>query len=324
MLSSRVVRIGFVVVAATLGVVAIARQWDGIREAVTRLSPAAMGAALLAVMGALLLSMVLWRLLLAGLGSPLPYVLSARVLFVSQLGKYVPGTVWPMLAQMEIGRDHGVPRRRSVTVFVLLMLFTFATGLLVATGTLPLVGAEELRRFRWIFLLTPALLVLLHPRVLNPLLDRLLRMTRRPGLEVPLTFGVSCRAVLAGIAQWVAYGVHVWVLGVQLGADPAAMAPLAVGGFALAWCVGYLGVITPAGLGVREVALVAILSPVLPPADAIVLALASRVIITVADLLLAGAAALSMRGLQRRQADQPAEHQVDSPVDNPVDEPTSS
>ena len=155
MVSHRAVRVGFVVATVALGVVAVAREWHGIQEALARLSVVGLGGALLAVVAALLTTMVLWRMVLADLGSPLPYRVAARVLFVSQLGKHLPGSVWPMLAQMELGRDHGVPRRRSATVFVLLMLFGLTTGLLVAAATLPLAAAEEIRPFRWAFLLAP-------------------------------------------------------------------------------------------------------------------------------------------------------------------------
>lgn len=301
---SRVVRLAFVAVAAAFGVVALATQWDGIRHALTCLPPALVVAALLLAMAALLTSMLMWRLLLAGLGSSLPVRVAARVLFVSQLGKHLPGSVWPMLAQMELGRDHGVPRRRSATVFVLMMLFSLATGLLLAAGTLPFAAGAEIRGFRWAFLLIPLLLALAHPRVLNPLIGRLLRLVRRPELERPLSGRTSALAALAGLAQWVLYGVHAWLLAVGLGADPGAALPLAFGGFALAWCVGFLVVVTPAGLGVRELVLVAAFSPVLDTTDALVVAVASRVLLTVSDLLLAGAGATSMRGV-RRTVDEP-------------------
>ncbi len=45
--------------------------------------------------------------LLNDLGSPLPPAGSLRVFFLGQLGKYVPGSVWPAVAQMELGRDYG-------------------------------------------------------------------------------------------------------------------------------------------------------------------------------------------------------------------------
>ena len=44
-----------------------------------------------------------WRAILAGLGSPLPVSAVPPVFFVAQVGKYLPGAIWPYL---EIGRAH--------------------------------------------------------------------------------------------------------------------------------------------------------------------------------------------------------------------------
>ncbi|MET9018984.1 lysylphosphatidylglycerol synthase transmembrane domain-containing protein [Actinopolymorpha sp. NPDC004070] len=299
-ISNRPVRLGFAVVAVTFGVLAVATRWGEVASALARLQPLLVLAALVPAILALSCAMVMWRLLLAGLGSLLPARVAARVLFVSQLGKHLPGSVWPMLAQMELGRDHGVPRRRTASAFVLTMLFSLATGLLVATGTLPLAAGARTGAYRWAFLLTPLLLALAHPPVLNPLLSNLLRLVRRPALERPLTGRTTALVALTGMAQWLLNGLHAWILAVALGADPVAAVPLAVGGFALAWCVGFLVVVTPAGLGVREAVLVATLAPVLAPADALVLALVSRVLLTASDLILAGASVTSMRGTRHR------------------------
>jgi uncharacterized membrane protein YbhN (UPF0104 family) len=63
---------------------------------------------------------------------------------------------------------------------------------------------------------------------------------------------------------------------------------LAVGGFTFAWCAGFLALLAPAGAGVRDVLLFAILTAELSPAAATTVALLSRVLLTVGDLLLAG------------------------------------
>jgi hypothetical protein len=52
-----------------------------------------------------------WRQVLAGLGPRFPWGAGARVFFASQLGKYLPGSVWPVLLQMEAGRARGASRR---------------------------------------------------------------------------------------------------------------------------------------------------------------------------------------------------------------------
>jgi len=63
---------------------------------------------------------------------------------------------------------------------------------------------------------------------------------------------------------------------------------LTLGGYALAWSVGFLIVFFPGGIGPREIALIAVLAPVMSSASALVVALASRVVMTIGDLFWAG------------------------------------
>ena len=56
------------------------------------------------------------------------------------------------------------------------------------------------------------------------------------------------------------------------------------GVFAAAWVAGFVVVVAPGGLGVREAVIVALLQGRLGEAEAIVLATASRIAFTVVDL----------------------------------------
>jgi uncharacterized membrane protein YbhN (UPF0104 family) len=85
--------------------------------------------------------------------------------------------------------------------------------------------------------------------------------------------------------------MQIWLLSDRLGAHDGAGVLRAIGGFALAWCVGFVAVVVPAGAGVREVLLVAVLAPVIGAGGAIAVALASRLLTTAADLMTAAAAA---------------------------------
>ncbi len=131
--------------------------------------------------------------------------------------------------------------------------------------------------------------------MLNTLLGWLLRLARRPPLEQPLTGRVLGAALAWSLGSWVLYGLQIWVLAVRLGAPAGKAALLAVGGFAFAWCVGFLVVFAPAGAGIREVLLVALLGPMLGVSAATAVALVSRVLMTAGDLITAGVAALSSR-----------------------------
>ena len=283
-------------------VVALVSQRAALGRAAARLSVGSLLLAELSVLGGLLASLMCWRALLADLGSPLPAVAALRVFFLGQLGKYVPGSVWPVVAQMELGKEHGVPRARSGTVGLLTVALTLVAGLLVAAVTLPFTSAHALSTYGWFFLAVPLLGAVLLPVVFNPLLDRLLRLARRGGLSDPLTGGGLLRALGWAVLTWVGFGLQVEVLARALGHGGASLLPLTVGAFALAWTVGFLVVVAPAGAVVREAALVIGLSPALGRDEALLVALASRALMTVGDLLAAAVAVLLARGSARPPA----------------------
>nr|WP_240973328.1 lysylphosphatidylglycerol synthase domain-containing protein [Nonomuraea sp. FMUSA5-5] len=270
-------------VALGFGTWAVAREWDAVVAGFARLSWGALAASLVAVVAALLGAMLTWRTLLADLGSPLPARPAAKVFFVGQLGKYIPGAVWPVLAQMEMGRDLGVPRSRSAAAFFLMMPIQLATGLLVTLVTL---GWD---RYGWLLLFVPLLLVLLEPKVINAVIGQVLRRLRREPLERPLTRRGMLTALGWALAGWLAYGVHLYFVAPQGGLI------FAVGAFALSWCLGILTFVIPAGAGVREAAMVAVLAPHLDSGAAIAVALSSRIVIILGDLICAGLAGIAAR-----------------------------
>jgi uncharacterized membrane protein YbhN (UPF0104 family) len=277
---------------------ALAAQWGAVRPLLGQLSAPFLAAALAAVLAGILATFLCWREVLADLGGRLPVRAGARVFFLGQLGKYVPGSLWPVMAQMELGRDHQVPERASGSAVGVFLLVLVGTGLAVAAAAVPLLGPDAVHAYWWLLAVLPVALLLLVPRVLNRLLALVMRLGRRPPLPAPLSAGGVLRAVAWAMVSWVANGVHVWVLAGQFGAaDPTLLAPLAMatGAFAAAWCAGFLLVVTPAGAGVREAALVLLLGGALTRPQATVVALVSRLLFVVGDLGWGAAALLAGR-----------------------------
>jgi glycosyltransferase 2 family protein len=292
LIASRLFRVAFVLAAIGLGGYAVVDQWPQVSAGFAELGAGTIVAALAVVLLALVATMQVWRTLLVASGSRLPFRAAARIFFVGQIGKYLPGAVWSVLAQMELGQVQHVPRRRSAMVAALTLVISLTAGLLTtAAATLPILAASVTAGYRWAFLAVPVVLLCLHPRVLNPLIEALLRLARRPPMEQPLSGRAILAATLWAVLSWVLFGVHVWLLAVRMGAPSGRTVLLAIGGFAFAWCIGFLVVFAPAGAGVREVILIAALSPVLSVGKATAVALASRLMTTVGDLVTAGAAA---------------------------------
>jgi uncharacterized membrane protein YbhN (UPF0104 family) len=299
---SRVFRVAFGALLVALAVWAVASEWPDVRRAVQELDGRWVVLALLGTVVNVALAGMVWRSVLADLGSKLRLPVAARIFFVGQLGKYLPGSVWPVVMQTELGRDHQVPRRRIVTASVVSLLLSVASALLVVLLALPLAPQAVPRGFGWAVVLVVPLAVLLHPAVMGRVGDRALQLAGREGLQQRTSLIGTLRATLWAIGSWIGAGIQVWALSVPLGA-PANLRTvvLLIGGYALAWAVGFVVIIAPAGAGAREVALAAVLAPTLDRSGAVVVVvLLSRVLFTVVDLGAAGAGLLAGRGSRAR------------------------
>lgn len=286
-------------VAAMVGAFAwaLAGRWSEIVDRLGDQRPLVLLAALALALAGVFMSFLLWRGTLRALGSDLPVAPLARLFFLTQLGKYLPGAVWPVVAQMRMGRAMGVPRQRMALAFALTLGLATAVGVLVGLSALPALLDAEGPVVLLGLLALPLLGALFVPAVLNRLLDLVLRAVRRPGLDRPLAGRDVARGVGWALAFWLVYGGHAWVLAVGLGADPWEALPVAIGGFAIAFSLGPLLVVLPAGAGVREAVLVLLLASVLTTSEAVAVALTSRGILMLTDGLLA-AAGLGWRGGQ--------------------------
>jgi hypothetical protein len=238
-----------------------------------------------------------WREVMRGLGLDLPVGSGARIFFTTQLGKYLPGSVWPLVLQMEAGRRHGASRRTVIAGNLTTILVGCLVGLGVAVVFLAGSGSQALDGYPWLLAVVPFLVALLHPRAISAILDHVFGLLGRErlGQRVPLR---SMATVASwSVAVYLGLGAHVAALVVpQAGGDLRTVA-VSVGGMALAVAAGILFIPAPAGAGVRDAVLGAVLLSVLTIGQTLAVLVVSRVLLIVADLLLAGLArSLPSRG----------------------------
>jgi glycosyltransferase 2 family protein len=272
--------LGFFAFAA----VALARSWPEVRPALEHLSVASIGVAMATVLAGLFTSFLGWRAILADYGGRLPLAGGLRVFFLGQLGKYLPGSVWPAVAQMELAREYKVPRRVSAAAVAIFMLVVVGTALLVAVVSLPLFGPDAVRRYWWTLAILPVAVVVLYPPVLNRLVTLTLRLLRQAPMPSPVSGSGIAKAAGWSLVTWGLWGMHIWILALGVGVGGASLIWRATGAFAIAWALGFVLVLVPAGAVVREAALIVLLRPSMTTGQATVIALASRLLLTVGDL----------------------------------------
>jgi uncharacterized membrane protein YbhN (UPF0104 family) len=291
----RRLRLGLLLVVLSCCGYALYTAWPQVVPALGRLRWYAVVLSLAAAMAGTSCQMLAWRTILADLGSPIPVRAAGRISFVAQLGKYVPGGVWAVAAQVELGHDYRIPRRRSLAAVLVSLAVTIGSGLTVALVTLPFVSPGLARHYWWILAVVPLAGFGLCPPVLGRLLDRTLAMARSQPLAAwPSWRGLS-RALGWNLAGWLLLGAQAWLLVADLGGGRAASVLVAVGGYALAFSAGMLLIVVPSGIGARELILALALAPVLPHGAAIAVALTTRGISTLSDVALGALGSIAGR-----------------------------
>lgn len=288
----------------------LVNQWGVVSSALTQISWQSLALSFVLVLLGLAAGTMSWVSIVNGLGPRVPVARGAQVMLVGQLGKYVPGSVWAYVMQMELGRQYGILRPRVLVTALYAAGIGVVASLVLGALALPVV-IQGHTYLLWLFLLLPFGLVCLHPRVMTWLASKVLQLFRRPPLEHEVTFAVVWRAVVWSLLSYVLYGLHLWVL-VNALVDPTlGSLILLTGAMALGFTVGLLAFVFPSGVGVREAVLIGAMTLLLTVPQATAVSLVSRALFTAADLLAAGIAVLFVFILRRRIAEETEKYHSD-------------
>jgi uncharacterized membrane protein YbhN (UPF0104 family) len=303
LVTSRWTRAAFLLLAVVLLLVASAGRLDDIRLTLRTIGWSRLSLAGLLGMAAIAVQAPSWRAAVRGFGGDLSHTQAARTYSASLVGKYVPGGVWSTVMLAEHGAEQEVPRRVSVAASLVAVGVGVVTGALIGLAFLP-AGMRETDTWAWWALLAaPIVAAVLHPRVLNRLVNTTLARLQREPLPREITGRWILAAAGWSTASWLLLGLHIAVMVGGVSGDHSQLIAFSVGTAALAWTVGVLVVVAPAGAGARDLVLAALLATRMDESAAIAITLASRAVLTLVDLALGGAA-LALR-IRRHRTDSP-------------------
>jgi uncharacterized membrane protein YbhN (UPF0104 family) len=268
-----------------LVVVEAVRNWDSVSSTVGQMSPLGLAGALALAFVGLASSVLVWRCALGEVGTVLPISSAANVYLVGQLGKYLPGSVWAFVVQMERGRQVGLTRLRTLAASVLAVGFNLVTGAAVGIFAVPSIADGARWRYAVVAAVLVACAVTLNPPALRWSATAGLRLLGRTPIAVNVSWRGIGEAISWSLLGWAAYGTCLWVLVLLAGGPALESLPLCFAGIALAMIAGFVIVLAPSGIGVREAVLVAVLAPVLDHGPALAIALILRLLFTIADLV---------------------------------------
>ncbi len=285
-----------IVLLLALGFMAalVQRQLAALQGYQWQLSPGWAVVALVSLELTWLFEAATWWAILGSLGRRLPYRRIVPIWFLSNIVRYIPGNVWQFLGMAELAAEHGVSRLVTLTSIVLHQVISIVVAIALAAAYFAATGQgawfDRLRPLLW---LAPLGLLLLQPKLLERTLNRVLTRLRRPPIRVSLTWGQIALLCLRYVVVWLAMGLSYAALVRALTPFPVTVVPHLAAAWTAAYVIGFLSLLTPSGLGVREGIMILLLNPILPPPLPALVAIVARLWMVVGELLGAGAALLA-------------------------------
>lgn len=279
----------FAVLVVAFASVAISRRWDMIRGRVVTLHVdwLTLLEASLLVFAAYAVLIETWRRVLAAWDTRLPWWTAARIWFAASLGKYIPGTLWSLAALGVMAKETGASSVAAAGSSVIVNVFNLVSGL-----ALVLIFASRLVPHPAVFATVAAIsvgAVLAAPRWLPAAIRLACRVTKRD-IPLPVIPASTVWWSLAGTAfAWCAYGAAFRLFAVAIlgGNAVHGAVVLYIAAYTAAYIVGFITLIAPAGIGVREAGILEAL-PLLgltTYGDAVIIAVISRLWLTVLEVI---------------------------------------
>jgi hypothetical protein len=240
-----------------------------------------------------------WRATLRVWSESLPLGTAARIWFVSNLGKYIPGKVWQIAAMGAMAQRSGVSAAAAIGSSLVVNLVSVIAGFaVIAVSAAGKVGAAvsaqtsdgrgDTAQFAVIAIAVIGGAALVLAPIAVPRLAMLAARVTGKRIVIPR---VPPRAIWVAsastIASWLLYGIafSLFAHGISPRATGNALSYIAV--YTGSYLAGYLALFVPGGVGVREAVLVLAMPrfDLASAADAAVIAITSRLWLTVLEIL---------------------------------------
>ncbi len=218
----------------------------------------------------------------------------AAILLIANLGRYVPGKILALAGVAVLARRRGMSGVRATGAAVTAQMVNLL-GAAAVGGWVVLWSAEFSNAWRIAagVAIVAGLGGFLYFGGAGVLLRWVLRRSGHAG-ELPDTSGRSLLRLLPGyILNWLVHGAAFVCLSRGLGLDIGF--GIGTTAFAAAYFMGYVVMIAPGGLGVRESGLTVLLTPLLGFEASVILSVLQRVWITATELIGAAAGAFVLR-----------------------------
>ncbi len=250
-----------------------------------------------------------WRRILISLGEYFSFGFGARVWFLSNLTRYIPGNIWQVATMMAMVEERGVSKTNALLSQVIYTALALAvagllglTFILVRPDVFSTVLPASIAMYAPFIIgiaFTALIILFALPITQNFIVATTARIMRRNLVAPSPTFRRGLVPPLFSLAMWLTNGIAFFLFTHSIAPLSFDQLPAFIAMNAGAYWIGYVSFLTPSGLGVREGALALMLSTFFPTPVAVMLSLVTRLWSTAGELL--GASLILVSHRERAQ-----------------------
>ncbi len=226
-----------------------------------------------------------WRMILGYLGYRVAFKDALVVLALPLAGKYIPGKVWFSVGRMVLAKELGVPEQHTVVSIVIETAFLLGSSVVMFLLTLAFLPPNLPGNAYLPLIALPLCAVLVLPGVFSPVVNWFLRRWRMEEISWSITGVGMVKLLILFLIHWAVQGVGFYFLVRSFYPVDLGYLPVLCGIYALAWSLGFISLIAPGGLGIREGIMSFFLKMFFPLPVAVLIALIARVWTLVGETL---------------------------------------
>lgn len=246
----------------------------------------------LAVAPQLACAALAWHRILKCLDQYVAPIAAIRIVFVSQFARYVPGNVGHHIGKLVLARAEGISVKNGAVSIIIESVLVLLLGLAISAIFLPkqLIALFEVQVWGWFaagaFILAVIAVLLAVKYGSKVLIAQDLVNTFWKGWRTKLV--LLCEVLFYYVINFVFIGGLAWLLATQVFVSYELSLIQLTSIMAFSWTVGFLAPGAPAGLGVREVISITLLSASYDAEVAAGIVLLHRLVLTLGDLFTLG------------------------------------
>jgi glycosyltransferase 2 family protein len=225
---------------------------------------------------------IVWGWIINNIGIKLSYLKHIRYYVMSNLAKRIPGTIWYVASRFQLYLSEGLSAKITTVASGIEMILVMLAGILIviifSTQTLIEYHISPIILIVIFFLG----LIIVHPKVIQWIL------LQRKVEGNTLSYFFVIKGILFYIFSWIMGGSVLFEIGNMIYPIPINELTYVITSWTLVGIISTILFFSPSNFGITEIGLSLLLSRIVPSSIAVLIAISSRILMTLFEIIWAG------------------------------------